>query len=73
MGKDNIPIEMRRKFEIILDMDLDKLNDAYIDAFVKKHGHPPLNQNQPQLDEIYKMLIPELFEFAAEHHRRKLQ
>lgn len=55
--------EMEAKFLRILSMDLDQLNEAYI-LEMKRLNVPIVNFNQPPLDEIYRVLIPELFELA---------
>lgn len=71
LGKFPIPQEMRVKLERILDMDLGQLNDAYIKKMLSM-GRPIVNGNQPTLDEIYKVLIPELFDLAAKVKSQKL-
>ena len=65
----NIPPDMLRKLDHILNMDLDQLNEAYVKKMLRLRK-PILNDNQPSLEEIYKLLIPEMLDLAA---KRKMQ
>lgn len=56
--------ELCDKFERILAMDIDQLNELYI-MEIQRRGLTIVNYNQPPLDEMYKVLIPELFDLAA--------
>lgn len=70
MSIKDIPIELQNKMQNILDMDLDQLNDAYLDE-MRRQGRVIMPADQPQLDEMYRVLIPELFELAKEQRRKK--
>lgn len=69
MNKANVPPEMLHKLDKILSMELDQLNDAYV-AEMFRLGRKILNENQPSLEEIYRLLIPEIFTLAAERKRQ---
>lgn len=71
MSMDKIPMEMRTKLSRILAMELDELNDAYIKKMMAL-GRPIVNSNQPSLDEMYRVLIPELFDLAAKVKLQKI-
>lgn len=71
MGMEHIPMEMRVKLNRILEMELDELNDAYIKKMLAL-GRPIVNGNQPALDEMYRVLIPELFDLAEKVKNQKL-
>ena len=65
-----IPPEMQRKLDKILEMDLDQLNDAYVEEMARRKI-PITSDNQPDAAEIYKVLIPELFELAERVKRQR--
>lgn len=62
--------ELCKKFERILSMDIDQLNELYI-MKMQELRLEIVNYNQPDLFEIYRVLIPELFDLAARAKRAK--
>lgn len=62
---------MARKLEKILAMDLDELNEAYIEKMLELKK-PVTDPNQPSLFEIYQTLIPGVFVLAEDVRRSKL-
>lgn len=62
--------ELCEKFERLLAMDLDQLNQLYIQK-MKAAGIPIVSWNQPDLDTIYRELCPEIFDLAARFKRER--
>lgn len=73
MYKDPLPKQMREDFEKVLAMDYPQLIDAYVRK-LSEQGVPLVEiqaAGDPALDVIYKVLLPELFEYAAAVAERK--
>lgn len=75
INKDRLPKEMRRKLDKILAMDYPELMENYVR--VLNEGGVPLQEiaahgPPSSIEVIYRVLIPELFDYAHAAHVAKM-